>query len=523
VGRSIHIKKEIFMNVIPAARQEDTANSKNRTPNPIITLGLLLAGGLLVGFSAGSWQAPLAAWIGPALIMRYTRDYKTWRGFIPFFIVYTLAFVVGFGAMWSANWGLPLTSGLAIGYGFLWTLPYLADRVISPRLPGFSSTFVYPLAATTLEFLNIHTNPVGAWGATGFTQYGNLALMQLASITGMIGITFLMGWFASVVNWTLENRANGATVLKGLTAFSAVVSAVLVFGYLRLNMAPLTESDETIRVAGITAQGLASLGERITKLPDRDPASPAIRELVQEHWDLYLEETAREAKAGAKLILWPEISGITVQTDEALHVTQAQEIARQHGVYLALPLLILEPGSSRWLENKLLLIDPSGEVAVEYFKFGGAIFESTQVGDGKLQTLTTPFGVLSGAICYDMDYPAVIQQAGWNGTGLMLVPSSDWIEIDPIHAHMAVFRAIENGMSLVRQTDHALSIATDPYGRVLAQTDYFGATDRTLVAQVPVKNVTTIYALFGRWFDWVCVAGFIYTVGWSLIAHRKRT
>ena len=46
--------------------------------------------------------------------------------------------------------------------------------------------------------VNNHVNPIGAWGATGFTQYGNLPLMQLASVTGMIEMTFLMGWFAAV-------------------------------------------------------------------------------------------------------------------------------------------------------------------------------------------------------------------------------------------------------------------------------------------------------------------------------------
>jgi hypothetical protein len=31
------------------------------------------------------------------------------------------------------------------------------------------------------------------FGVLGFTQYGNLPLMQFASVTGMIGITFLLG------------------------------------------------------------------------------------------------------------------------------------------------------------------------------------------------------------------------------------------------------------------------------------------------------------------------------------------
>jgi apolipoprotein N-acyltransferase len=86
---------------------------------------------------------------------------------------------------------------------------------------------------------------------------------------------------------------------------------------------------------------------------------------------------------------------------------------------------------------------------------------------------------------------------------------------------MAVFRAVENGMSLVRQTDEGLSIAVDPYGRVLAQTDFFGATDRTLVAQVPVRHVPAVCTAFGRWLGWICLAGFLVVVAWALIARRR--
>ena len=85
---------------------------------------------------------------------------------------------------------------------------------------------------------------------------------------------------------------------------------------------------------------------------------------------------------------------------------------------------------------------------------------------------------------------------------------------------MAVFRAIENGMSVVRQTDRGLSIAVDPYGRVLAQTDFFGATDRTIVAQVPMEPVATIYSAFGRWLEWLAPIGLLFLVVWASIARR---
>jgi apolipoprotein N-acyltransferase len=469
----------------------------------------------------GRWLFPLAAWIGPALILRYARDHKAGRGFIFVFAAYILAFIIGFMPMWlGAGWPMPLVVSLPVLYALLWSLPYLADRLVSTRLTGFASTLVYPLAATTIEFVNIHTNPIGAWGATGFTQYGDLALMQLASVTGMIGITFLMGWFASVANWAWENRGHGREMFKGLATFGVVLAAVYLFGFLRLNLAP---ASETVRVAGITAESNDSFSERVTAAaPDPTLDPTAVRPVVESHHDAYFAETVREAQAGARVIFWDEMAGISLPTlgmDESALIARAQEIARQYGIHLAIPIGV-EYFEGKPHDNKLLLIDPTGAVVMEHFKYGGAITENIRPGDGKLQSVETPFGVLSGVVCWDMDYPAILQQAGQNGTGLMLVPSRDWFEIDPLHSQMAVFRAIENGMSVVRQTDKGLSIAVDAYGRVLAQTDYFNSTDRTMVAQVPTRHVATIYTAFGRWFEWLCLFGFLTIVARALFARR---
>ena len=100
-----------------------------------------------------------------------------------------------------------------------------------------------------------------------------------------------------------------------------------------------------------------------------------------------------------------------------------------------------------------------------------------------MRTVETPFGTLAGVICWDVDYPQAIRQASPKNVAILLAPSNDWPEITLMHTDMAVYRAIENGFSLVRQTDHGLSVAYDPYGRILAQMDHFAASQRVMVAQ----------------------------------------
>lgn len=319
----------------------------------------------------GSWLVPPAAWIGPVLVMRYARDHGGWRGFVLVFAALTVAFIIGFGRMWvTSGWPVALIVSLPVLYGLLWSLPYLADRLVAPRLGGFSSTFVYPLAATTIEVVNTQVNPVGAWGATGFTQYGNLPVMQLASVTGMVGITFLMGWFASVVNWAWENRGHGAGVRRGLAVFGTVLALVFAFGLLRLVPA---SSGTTIRVAGINPDSTSALEEPLAQLSD----TAARRQLLQTHWDAFAGATAREAQAGAELVVWPETAGVIFDADEAAYTVRAQDLAREHAIYLGVPLGTWNEDALVPVDNKLLVIDPAGSVVIEHVKHGGAVFERT--------------------------------------------------------------------------------------------------------------------------------------------------
>ena len=116
---------------------------------------------------------------------------------------------------------------------------------------------------------------------------------------------------------------------------------------------------------------------------------------------------------------------------------------------------------------------------------------------------------MAAAICFDADFPEFIRQASQGAADLLIVPANDWGEIKNIHPQMAAFRAIENGVPLVRPAASGISTAFDAWGRVLGMTDYFSPGDRTLTVQVPAGRVSTLYARTGDLFAWLCVAGLI--------------
>jgi apolipoprotein N-acyltransferase len=219
-----------------------------------------------------------------------------------------------------------------------------------------------------------------------------------------------------------------------------------------------------------------------------------------------LARSAREAAAGAKIVFWSETAVYVLAQDEPQLLAQGRELAARYQIYLGMAVGTWTPSAPRPLENKLVLIDPRGQVAWQYLKArptpGPEEAEAVK-SDGKLRWLHTPNGRIAGAICYDMDFPSLMMQAGVARADIVISPAGDWRAIDPRHTQMASFRAIEDGFNLVRQTNMGLSAAYDYEGHQLAHMDQYQASDLTMVAQVPTRGVRTLYCRLGNWFAWL--------------------
>jgi len=159
-----------------------------------------------------------------------------------------------------------------------------------------------------------------------------------------------------------------------------------------------------------------------------------------------------------------------------------------------------------------VLIDPQGKVVWDMWKarpVPGSEAAMSAVDDGRIKSGPTQYGNVGAAICFDMDFPGLLKQAGQQRVDLMLVPSNDWRAIDPWHTHMARFRAIEQGFNLIRHTSGGLSLAADFQGRVLGSMDHYTTDDRALISHVPTRGTRTIYSRVGDLFAWICIAGLL--------------
>src|SRR5262249_40283612 len=148
------------------------------------------------------------------------------------------------------------------------------------------------------------SSPDGTLLNPAFTQYGNLPLMQLVSVTGVWGIIFLMSWLASIVSWAWERSFDWIQVRPGLLLYSGLVAVVLIGGGARLVLFP--PQGATVRVAGVTALhhdillpsgNFGKLLDEKTTPEERLAARPALAKVDAS----LLTLTQQEARAGAKI------------------------------------------------------------------------------------------------------------------------------------------------------------------------------------------------------------------------------
>jgi apolipoprotein N-acyltransferase len=199
------------------------------SPRDRLTYLWLVLAIVLMPFGTARWTIPLAAWLYPIFLLRFVRTQPLWRGIG----LSLLASVLVLEVAWQGFLGpFPgaLSYLLVFGIGVIITLPYLIDRVVAPRLGGLLGTLVFPLATTTVWYLFALVSPSGTTLNPAYTQYGNLPLLQLLSVTGLWGVVLVMSWLASVVNWAWEQGFAWPRVRGGAALYGSLLALVLLFG-----------------------------------------------------------------------------------------------------------------------------------------------------------------------------------------------------------------------------------------------------------------------------------------------------
>jgi apolipoprotein N-acyltransferase len=474
---------------------------------------------ILMIFTFGMYRNLLGTLFAPLFILRFLRGQKVGRGYLLLLLALMVTNTI---TWWNTTYENPALGRIIIGaaFGLLYSFGYLPDRLLVRKFHGFTATLVFPVSYTAYEFLTTWPSPMSSYNSLAYGLAASPYFTQLASITGIWGVTFIICWFASIVNWIWEEGLAWQRIWRGLAIYAGVMLAVFLFGLVRLT-AFLPEPG-TVNIHGIIETNYTEDEWRTSVAPmiATDPA--AVKAFAAPDYESYLDGTLREARAGAQIVTWPELAVVGYREDLDGLLKRASDIARQEGIYLAVGVGLLDPNKNpiNVAENRFMIIDPRGKIVADQIKYGCTL--AFGMYSAQLQTVDTPYGRLGGVLCCDADFPYVLRQASQKAVDILFVPSFEPTREELwAHSQIVPFRAIENGVSIFRTTVQGYSLAIDPFGRTLGSMDETLADQKVFVAQLPQHRVTTVYSFVGDGLGWLSVAGFVVFVILAIVQRRK--
>lgn len=350
----------------------------------------------------------------------------------------------------------------------------------------------------------------------GFLQRPALPFIQIADVTGVHGITFVLVMGSTVGAAWVPHPAQPGSRTRRLMGLGLVGVLLLQGGYGLWRMRQITAAMQhasPLRLALI--QPNIGMDEKRAGLA-REAQLEAQLALSVATLDQYPD-----------LIIWPE-SMYPFEVPEHLpqlpwpHLPQAQ-----HTHWLIGALTSAGRGSARQVFNAALLLAPDERILGRYAKqqllaFGEYIplqrflpflrHLSPTIGNltpGAGGIVTLPNGVGIGPlICYEDIVPALGRQAVRQGAQVLVNLTNDvWFGATRApyqHRALAALRAVENRVYLVRVTNTGLTSIFDALGQERATLPLFQAD--ALVQTIQPLRLPTVYTRFGDWFAQLCSA-----------------
>src|SRR5262245_6151396 len=329
--------------------------------------GWLAAGGALALWAQSRAQIPVAMWIGPAFLLHFSHSQPAWPGLATLTAVLYVAVVVSKRGIVPVRGPLYFMVNLPVA--LVAAAPFVADRLLAPRLGGFASTLVFPLAWVSAEHLAARFGPYATWGSCAYTQHDQLPLIQIVSVTGISGVSFLVAWFASTLEWTWSQSFSAHSIQGGVLIYAAVLGVVLTWGAVRIARTP-TDGKHVLGGVVSFPPGFFERGEvtRFVQARIRPEEREAIAAKVARLQDWFLEQTLDLARGGVRFVMWPEINLMVFKEDEARFYDRARALASAERIHLLMGLAIVQTGAKHPLENRATLLGPKGETLFTYLK-----------------------------------------------------------------------------------------------------------------------------------------------------------
>ena len=451
------------------------------------TLMAVLLSGAMWFASGGIYHMWLLAWLAPLPLLVVLPDLRASRAAAAAYLgaaLGALSLVVAYRGA--------LAPGLLAAFVVVTPLPFvavaLAWRAVARRTGTVVTALAYPAFVVAMEYVVAFVSPNGTFGSVAYSQADVLAVLQLAAVTGLWGISFIVSLVPAVLAVMWRGRDSRTTRDAGLVIAGVPLAFVLLVGDVRLAAAPAPA--EAVRV-GLAASDASNRPFASTE----DEALAAVRG--------YAARAAALAGMDVQFVVLPEkFVGVSPEYLYRAEVALAT-VARRSHVTIVAGFNAIGGGAPH---NLAVVFGPDGHVVLRYDKMHLVPgFEAGYVAGraiGMIPGAVVPAGV---AICKDLDFPPLGVAYARAGAGLLLVPAWDFGGDAWLHSRMAIVRSVEGGFALARVASDGQLTVSDPRGRIVAERASGSAPEVLLAAAVPVGGGGTFYSRTGDWFAWLCL------------------
>jgi apolipoprotein N-acyltransferase len=365
-----------------------------------------------------------------------------------------------------------------------WKPKHLPSKSLS-YLPPSLQVIILPLVYTAFYFLAMNIPGIMRIGsAFGFfslakTQWLNPAVMQLASFTGMYGVTFLILSVNCAIAYGIIHYKETKKAYKPTIVILAIFLVVLVFGFIEVPN-NIEKGDVTVAV--------------IQTSPEEG----------QDINDLYLRLSEESLKYNPKIIVWPfmMMEGLSPPTNFSI----------DHNVYLVSAEVISPEGTA--------VSDNLGYHMVTLFEnFKDKDIKS--VFFPKVYSLNTDLGNFGIANCMESGSALPTRKRVRDGAQVLIVPTGcpNTYVLSWVLGTSAIYRAVEHRMFAVEVIgDHDSSIIIDPYGRIIED---MAPEPEIVVGKISFTDERTFYTKYGDVFGWTITGLYIVLIIYNFYLKKK--
>ena len=387
---------------------------------------------------------------------------------------------------------------------------------------------LFPWAWVSLELMRTYCILDGfPWLLVGYTQTSWLPLIQVADLSGVFGVTFLVVWINAAIAWLWIFGARKAAAFGPLLLGLALVAACLAYGQARLKQ---WHGGAAPYHAAILQGNLAF----------EDPYAV----LAWKFRDGYLKMADALPISRPDLLVLPETPAPCSYQHDSEYRSAMAALARRTALGMVLSNIhhADTPGNARYF-NSAYFLDANGQERARYdkirlvpfgeyvpwrslFFFADAITQDVGAfhPGRSFEVVTIAGHPMSAIICFEAIFPQLARRFAREGSGLLINLTNDqWYGASAApyqHFQMVRWRAVENRRYVIRAANSGISAIIEPTGDVQTSTGLRRA--EVCVGKFSFLSSQTFYSRHGDWFAALCAIITAIALGWCARKRGRR-